>query len=527
MNTGWRAHPAHYVVVLVAAGLSFFVGLGAVPLFDKDEGAFTEATRYMLASGNYVMTYLNGEPRYDKPILIYWLQALSAKAFGLNEFALRLPSAIAASAWAGVLLVFARRYLGSGRAVLATLFLVTAVQVTIIGKAAIADALLNLCITACLLSIWRYLDSGAVGWRHLAFAAAGVGMLTKGPVALLVPGLATLAYYLSRAGWRSWRSGLRAWAGDAFAPAGIAIFAAINLPWYAWASADQGWPILREWVGVQLLARMGGEMDGHGGSVVYYVPVVLLGLLPWTALFVIAARHIRSDWREPLPRFCWLWFLTTFVFFSLIGTKLPHYVIYGYPPLFLLMARHAHRLQRPAWVLGPAAALLALFFMLPWLLPAVRARVDDAYAAAVLAEAEGLFGAAWYLTLGLGIAVLVALCFAPARWRFAQFAAAGLILMSAVNFLLMPRVAAVMQEPIRDAALYAREQGYDVVKWKFNMPSFIFYRAAEVPERIPQTGDIVVTEVQQLDAFEGFRDYERLWERGGVVLVRVGETPAG
>ncbi|WP_462322602.1 ArnT family glycosyltransferase, partial [Halochromatium sp.] len=79
--------------------LAFFWQLGAVPLYDLDEGAFTEATREMLASGNFITPHRDGEPRYDKPVLIYWLQAASVAAFGWSECALRLPSAIAASVW--------------------------------------------------------------------------------------------------------------------------------------------------------------------------------------------------------------------------------------------------------------------------------------------------------------------------------------------------------------------------------------------------------------------------------------------
>src|SRR5690349_9512215 len=82
----WRA-----VMGALLLGLPFLLRLGAAPLFDADEGAFSEATREMLASGDWGHTTLNGAPRFDKPILIYWLQALSVSALGLHEMALRLP----------------------------------------------------------------------------------------------------------------------------------------------------------------------------------------------------------------------------------------------------------------------------------------------------------------------------------------------------------------------------------------------------------------------------------------------------
>src|SRR5436189_1593757 len=95
----------------VAAVLaSFFWMLGHAPLFDVDEGAFSEATLEMFQRGDFLSTYLNGEPRYDKPILIYWLQAASVSVLGVSEFAFRLPSAVCAAVWVALTFAFARRY---------------------------------------------------------------------------------------------------------------------------------------------------------------------------------------------------------------------------------------------------------------------------------------------------------------------------------------------------------------------------------------------------------------------------------
>src|ERR671939_1253971 len=89
---------------------SFFWMLGAPPLFDVDEGAFSQATLEMFERGDFLSTYLNGEPRYDKPILIYWLQAAAVALIGPSEWAFRLPSAICATLWAWLTYRFTRRY---------------------------------------------------------------------------------------------------------------------------------------------------------------------------------------------------------------------------------------------------------------------------------------------------------------------------------------------------------------------------------------------------------------------------------
>src|SRR5260370_41673022 len=112
---------------VAAVFASFFWMLGAAPLFDVDEGAFSQATLEMFQRGDYLSTYLNGEPRYDKPILVYWLQAASVLAFGPTEFAFRLPSALCATLWCALVVVFTRAAYGATAARLAAASTATSV----------------------------------------------------------------------------------------------------------------------------------------------------------------------------------------------------------------------------------------------------------------------------------------------------------------------------------------------------------------------------------------------------------------
>src|SRR5881394_4562173 len=131
----------------VAAVLaSFFWMLGTPPLFDVDEGAFSQATLEMFQRGDFFSTYLNGVPRYDKPILVYWLQAAAVLAFGPTEFAFRLPSAVCATLWCAVVFAFTRRNYGENAGLVAAAITATSVGVFVIGRAATADSLLNLCL---------------------------------------------------------------------------------------------------------------------------------------------------------------------------------------------------------------------------------------------------------------------------------------------------------------------------------------------------------------------------------------------
>ena len=177
---------APWALALALLALALFQ-LGAAPLFDVDEGAFSEATREMLASGDWGHTTLNGEDRFDKPILVYWLQSASVSAFGLNEFALRLPSALCAWGWALALFGFAAPRLGQRSAANAALMLATSLGVLAIGRAATADSLLNLLLVLAVFDAWRWLESESKTALRRAFAWMGLGLLAKGPVAVLVP----------------------------------------------------------------------------------------------------------------------------------------------------------------------------------------------------------------------------------------------------------------------------------------------------------------------------------------------------
>jgi len=157
MSDGAATDHRLQTAVLVAAALLLLPAVGLPPLFDVDEGAFGEATREMLASGDWLSTTLNGAPRFDKPILIYWLQAMSVAALGLNEFALRLPSALAALAWIAAIGRFASARLGAETGALAAWIAATCVGVVVIAHAATADALLNALLAAAMLDAWRFL----------------------------------------------------------------------------------------------------------------------------------------------------------------------------------------------------------------------------------------------------------------------------------------------------------------------------------------------------------------------------------
>jgi 4-amino-4-deoxy-L-arabinose transferase-like glycosyltransferase len=511
-------------LVILALLFAFFWKLGGPPLYDLDEGAFTEATREMIASGNYVTPHKDGQPRYDKPVLIYWLQAASVHLLGLNELALRLPSAIAASAWVLALWVFVRQRLDAGAATVAALAMTLSFQVSLIAKAAVADAVLNLFIALTFFDIYRYSLEPRRILALRAFLWMGLGFLTKGPVAVFFPLVVSLAYFLSRGNGR-------ALCRAALTPLGWLIFLAVAGPWYLAIYLDNGPAFFESFFLKHNAGRFGGALHGHSGSVFYYFLVLPLILLPFTGWFLRLLPDLRRAWADPLDRFLWLWFLTVFVFFSFSGTKLPHYMLYGATPLFILMARHRDLLRSPWLTFAPPLVFLALLFALPEILPLIPVRADRPHQTAMLDEALRLLDSGYRVQAGL--ALVLALGIALARpsgakvWQ--RLLLIGVVQTAAVYGTLAPRVIEVMQGPVKEAGLVAKRLGLPTVVYRTSMPSFSVYREAVTPEataeRLPAPGDLVFLRVDRLDALA--RDLpgvsrELIYRRGPVALVRLG-----
>ena len=514
-------------LILATLLLSFFWGLGGPPLYDLDEGAFTEATREMIASGNYITPHKDGEPRYDKPALIYWLQAASVQALGLNELALRLPSALAASLWVLALWGFVRERLDVPTATVAALTMALSLQVSVIAKAAVADAVLNLFIALTFFEIYRYSLEQRPGIALRAFLWMGLGFLTKGPVAVFFPLVVSLGFFLSRGEGRIlWRA--------AFNPLGWLIFLAVAGPWYLAIYLDDGPGFFASFFLKHNAGRFGGALHGHSGSLFYYFIVLPLILLPFTGWFLRVLPSLRAGWADSLDRFLWLWFLAVFVFFSFSGTKLPHYMLYGATPLFILMARHRHLLTSAWLAFVPPIALLGLLLILPDLLPLIPARPDRPHEAAQFALGLALLDGGYRTAVGLALTLTLGLALARVGLVWQRLLLIGVVLAVVVHGTLMPRVLEVMQGPVKEAGLLAQRLDLPTVVYRTSMPSFSVYRQAITPEVSPETplapGQLVFLRIDRLESLSSELPgvpQETVFQRGPVALVRLGTAPGG
>ena len=505
-ETGWLL--AALAILILA---SFFLGLGSVPLFDVDEGAFSEATREMIISKNYLTTWLNGAPRFDKPILIYWLQLASVRLFGLNEFAFRLPSALGGTVWASSIFLFMRKEIGNRQAFFAAAMMVLSLQVMVIAKAAIADGVLNCFLAITMFALFHHYKTGSKQALLVAFAAAGFGMLTKGPIALIIPFTVTFLFSLQERSLKTWLRML-------FNPTGILLFLAIALPWYLLEYREQGMAFVEGFFFKHNISRFNSSFEGHSGSLFYYFPVIILGLMPFTGLFFTVLFNLKTLLSDRLNRFLLIWFGFVFLFFSLSGTKLPHYMIYGYTPLFILMARALPMSRHPkSFVVWPLL-LLAVLACLPLLLQVALQKINDGYIRAILEGAVGLAGPNYLLVIGSAIVGVSLIPFLPRISPEWKLIVTGIIFSLLVNLCLMPFAGNLMQEPVKNAALMAKKEGYKIVMWKTFNPSFLVYSESFVEKRKPEPGEIVLTTVKELDKLEA---PAVLYSKYGIVLVKL------
>ncbi|HYV18077.1 MAG TPA: glycosyltransferase family 39 protein [Verrucomicrobiae bacterium] len=322
----------------------FLVGLGSTGLADPDEGRNAEVGREMLATGDYVTPHINGAVYLDKPPVFFWAVAGSLGLFGVNEAAARLPSALAAIAGVALTVWFARRHFGARVAACAAAILALSPLYVVFARLVIFDMLLLVFTTASTLLFYEAMESESPRrWAGVAgFALAGVGTITKGPVALVVPLLVAVAWaFASRQPRRlaRLRPGL-----------GFLAYFVVLVPWVLLVEHRHPGFLAYAVLG-ENLARMTANPYDTQRPFHFYLRVILPGLFPWIVL--LSAQGIASLWdrlrrggsagdlglEERATRFVGVWLAVLLIFFSAIASKRPSYILPTAIPVAILAAR--------------------------------------------------------------------------------------------------------------------------------------------------------------------------------------------
>jgi len=510
-----RLNGAQISFLFVAILIGFWSNLWAVPLFDLDEGAFSQATSELLASGHWLTTTLNGEPRYDKPILIYWAQAASVLLFGKTELGFRFPSALCATAWCFMVFRATFTFTASlNAAIVAASAVALSLMASIIGHAAIADAMLNLWIAAAMFDIYRHSLEPTRRRLLRVYLWMGLGFLTKGPIAIALPVIVSLAFYLLQ------RQPLR-WLKAVVDPYGWLVLLATVSIWMVPLALSGQTDFFFHFLFDHNLNRYGSTLQGHGGKPWYYLLALPLIVMPFTALLPgVFARLRRPD---ALDRYLLLWFGAVFVFFSFSGTQLPHYLLYGCTPLFLLFGRAWDRLPAKFWTLAPALLFALLLASLPWLLPLVPVDTDRPYEAGIVSLAARSFTLDYTILSALVLGAMLVLLLRKSLPAWQALLGTGLALTMQVWFGVVPVLAAAQQVPVQEAAQRARDIGAPVVSYRTFLPTFSVYRGDITPNRLPAPGELVFVKLDRIPDLQRELGAEVTlipeFKKGGVALL--------
>ena len=428
-------------LALLLAYFLYFFGLTNIGLLGPDEPRYAAVSREMARSGDWVTPRLGGEPWFEKPALLYWMEGAAFRA-GLHEdLAPRLPVAFTGVAFLVFFYWILRREFGDPAAGFATAILGTSAAWVSLSHIAVTDIPMSAAFSAGMLLSLSWIGHGERRWLPWAAAFIGLAVLAKGLVPLV------LALPLAWMGRRRLLDWLR--------PPAVTAFAAIALPWYILCFLRNGWPFVEKFFWEHQVGRFTTTGMAHGQPFWFFAPVIVAALFPWIpGLVLLARRPLYSDART---RFLLLWVVFGFIFFSAARNKLPGYMLPLVPPLAALMGIALAEHKRSRWVLPASAALLV--FLGP-----IAAMLPEALAAGISRAGLPAFhwmwllpalasGAVWYLDARVNRGAAVAL--------LAAAIAAGAVAIELRSFPDLDRLASARAlwnavAPIRDRVCIAR-----------------------------------------------------------------------
>ena len=322
------------VLIILLFFLLFVAPLGVRPIILPDEARYAEVPREMIASGDWAVPRLNGFRYFEKPVMGYWLVAASIRLLGENEFAVRLPSAVATGISAFLLFLLVQAFVKEEWTPLVALAaFLTSAEVYWVGTFTLLDSALSLFVTgAMVLFFFGHMETGRK--KRLLFLAGaglccGLAFLTKGFLGLVLPVLGVAPFAL-------WEKRLRRTLRDSWIPALVAL--AVCLPWAIMIHGREP-DFWRFFFWHEHIERFLSGISDHGQPFWFFFLVFPAAALPWTFLFPTAVAGLRrAGFKDPLIRFAICWLVFPFLFFSASSGKLPTYILPCFAPAAILLA---------------------------------------------------------------------------------------------------------------------------------------------------------------------------------------------
>lgn len=354
----WGTSPLRQsLIVALVAALVLIPGLTSMPVTDRDEARFAQASKQMIETGDLIDIRFQDQPRWKKPAGIYWLQAGSASLFGGVDapiWAYRLPSAFAALLAALLTLWAARPLIGARGALIAGLMMTTALLMVAEGHIAKTDAALAASAAAALGGLAHvFLGQGRWGAAAVFWLGIAASILLKGPI---VP---VIALFALAALW--WHRDTRSRFRNLRVLPGLALVLILTAPWLIaiWQVSDG--KFFAESLGKDMAAKMASGQEKHWGPPGLYLGLVWITFWPWAALIPQAAGWALRQRRLAWGLMLLAWIVPFWLVLEAIPTKLPHYVLPLYPALAIMVAAFVVSDVVPArWARRLAALLIVV-----------------------------------------------------------------------------------------------------------------------------------------------------------------------
>ena len=349
----YRFRIPDWLLLLAFCAFFFLWRLASFGLIGADEPRYAQVAREMLERHDWITPTLGGVPWMEKPPLYYWQAMIAYRILGVSDWTARLPSAVDATAFVLAVHWFLRRF-RPGAALDGALMLATSAAIVGYARAASMDMPLAAAFGIGMLAWYAWIESGSRRFLVSFYLFLALAMLAKGPVA---PFLAAVIILLFAATQRDWSIVRK----TPWVP-GILAFLLVGLPWYVLVQLRNP-QFFHVFVMEHNLARFGTNVFHHPEPFWYYIPVTLLGWVPWT-IFVVAAigdsgRMFRNRGADSLNSFLLIWVVVFVVFFSISKSKLPGYILPAITPGVLLLANYLR--ERRGAKLHPSLVALHAF----------------------------------------------------------------------------------------------------------------------------------------------------------------------
>jgi 4-amino-4-deoxy-L-arabinose transferase-like glycosyltransferase len=358
-----------FVFLLLVSACLFTAFNGRVHLYDWDEINFAESAREMMVTGDYSTVRIDFQPFWEKPPLFIWMQVISMKMFGVDEFGARFPNTISGILTLLLLFFAGKKYSGARFGLLWAIAYACSLLPFLYFKSGLIDPWFNLFIFAGLLCFIFYLqEKTRIRWLVLSAVGIGLAVMTKGPVALLLSLLSAFLFFL----FKRFRDFVRfraimIWTG---------VFVITGGLWFLLIAIDGRAQTVADFISYQVrLFRT--EDAGHGGFPLYHAIILLMGVFPASVIAIPSFVKNRATGKEQKDFRKWMLvlFWTVLILFTIVRTKIVHYSSLCYFPLTFLAALEADYLIVNTKLFSRAVFILAITILSSWLLFSVTAPV--------------------------------------------------------------------------------------------------------------------------------------------------------